>query len=140
MIKYKIPKEIIEQVDLSKGADVWTVKILRERLRIHLNEKEEADRLTLNYSESKCVVPSKVPNHQQNNQFRNPYRNPRWNMVTVALVSNSRARNPTMFDKPFGPPLKHCFYCQEEHLSEECSNFPNVEARRQRIRGNCSIV
>ena len=37
LIKSKIPVEIMEQLEISKGAEEWTVSLLRERLRIHLN-------------------------------------------------------------------------------------------------------
>ena len=31
LIKSKIPKEVMEQIEISKGIEKWTVKLLREK-------------------------------------------------------------------------------------------------------------
>ena len=46
LIKSKIPRDVMEQIELAKGTDVWTVKLLRDKLKIHLAAKEEAERQT----------------------------------------------------------------------------------------------
>ena len=46
LIKTKIPSEIMEQLELSKGFDEFTVELLRSRLMLHLYAKEESIRNT----------------------------------------------------------------------------------------------
>ena len=116
----------MEQLEIGKVDEKWTVKLLRNRLKVHLFAKEEAERQS--YSrESKSNI-NFTPN--RNNIPLNQY-NPRTlksrpkqinYSTTSTLASYTR---PTNFKRPIKsfPSSKTCRFCQGNHFLMNVKNI-----------------
>ena len=142
LIKSKIPKETLEQLEIGKGTDKWTVKLLRERLRIHLSAKEEAERQSssIDSKANSNLTPNRSnPNQTQTTQRYFGNRNRQMNYSTTAtLAAYPRTRNFTRPIKTFTF-AKVCRYCQSNHFSDECKKYSDVASRKARIQGCCFV-
>ena len=57
-------------------------------------------------------------------------------MSTEALMAGSKVQY-RFFEKRKA--FRSCRFCNGDHWNDECTRYPNIEARRQRIRGSCFI-
>ena len=140
LIKSKIPREIMEQLELAKGLEVWSVSLLREKLKVHLSAKEEAER--------QAALPMDVRNNSNKSlpvsNFPSPryqgYRNPKSNsFVTGALANTTTLVKPRSNNAITSMQKRQCVYCQGEHFSDECKKFPTIDSRKTLIKGRCFI-
>ena len=120
IITSKIPKEVLVQLEIQKGAKVmWTVSKLRELFNDYISAREKAEEHIGNgNSASGYTTPS-------------PLR-----FSTEALMAAPRIQS-RQFDRR--KPSIACRYCKGKHWNDECQNYPTVEARKQRIKGSCYI-
>ena len=127
LIKSKIPKETLEQLENGKGTDKWTVKLLRERLRIHLSAKEEAERQSssIDLKANSNFTPNRSnPSQTQATQRYFGNRNRQMNYsTTTTLAAYPRSRNFSRPIKTFTS-AKVCRYCQCNHFNVNVKGIP----------------
>ena len=131
VIKSKIPQEIMEQIEILKGDEEWTVKLLRDRLRHHLAAKEESSRLQSNANDYKGINPKSNPLTTGNfgtGGIGNNYRRSAPTSTTQALV--------TMNKQIWG---RSCAYCSGDHYSDECKKYSDLDSRRKRVKSCCYL-
>lgn len=116
IVTSKIPKDVLFQLEIQKGSKVqWSVDKLRELFKEHISARERAEQQ--NMTEHKAV-PQK-PTH----------------LTTEALVTGCKEPRSQNSFKTIPP----CRFCNEQHWSDECQRYPNLEARKQKIKGCCNI-
>ncbi|KAF0154889.1 MAG: Pao retrotransposon peptidase domain-containing protein [Ignavibacteria bacterium] len=145
LIQSKFPHEIMEQIELIKGDEDWTVALLRKRIKHHLSAKEESIRHQANSSTENRSTNNKPTNSSSYYSANRNYqaRYPKSNTITTtgALAANSKKANNSSrpFQKSQNTNKKHCVYCEGEHFSDECKEFPDLQTRRGKIKGRCFI-
>ena len=105
----------MEQIELAKGTDVWTVKLLREKLKIHLAAKEEAERQTNSPIENRPLAnKTSIAQNFSTSRFQG-FRNVKPNTtVTGSLFNSSRllkTNGPLINSFPVTY-KRLCLYCQ----------------------------
>ena len=121
MITSKLPKDVLIQLEVQKGAKTpWTVKELRERFNDYIAARERADQhVSTTKSES-------AGDHER------PLMSSAEALVAgVQSADNRKERKVHVYPR--------CKYCNENHWSDECEMYATVEARKQRIKGNCYL-
>ena len=114
MMTSKIPKEVLLQLQIQKGAKVnWTVSRLRELLNDYVSAKVDMDQ----------------QGHTEASSNASPARPLRGS--TEALVVGQKASQKQG--------NKICRFCNGNHWSDECRRYETAEERKQRIRGSCYI-
>ena len=119
MITSKIPKEVLIQLEIQKGAkNKWTVKELRELFNNYISARERAEQQfgtgkgEITGDSNKSMVSS-----------------------AEALVVGTQA----VAGKGEMKSSKKCRFCDAQHWSDECIKYPTTETRKQRIKGCCYI-
>lgn len=119
MITSKLPKEVLIQLEVQKGARTpWTVKELRERFNDYIAARERAEQHA-----------STAKSESAGDHERHLTSSAEALVAGVEATDNKRERK--VYPK--------CKYCDENHWSDECVKYATVEARKQRIRGSCYI-
>ena len=127
MIKSKIPKEIMAQIEMQKGKETWTVELLRESVRNNLKAHEVTESTALVKQESKVSSgKTTFPGKAIPSSLRS---------TTQVLLNNSN-RNVEKRNQQF---MKSCRYCQGPHFSDQCLKYSTPEMRKNRIKGCCFI-
>ncbi|MEW8544133.1 MAG: DUF1759 domain-containing protein, partial [Candidatus Thiodiazotropha sp.] len=112
----KIPKDVLLQLQIQKGAKVkWTVSRLRELLGDYISAREQTDQ--------QCNTESSDNSPSTSRMLRSS---------TEALVVGPRTSPRQGSDKS-------CRFCNGSHWSDECGRYVTAEERKQRIRGSCFI-
>ena len=108
------------QLEIQKGAkNKWTVSKLRDFLNDYVSAREKVEQ----------HANTGISSNRQ--QASHPLR-----MSTEALMAGLKVQyRPFEKRKAF----RSCRFCNGDHWNDECTRFPNIEARRQRIRGSCFI-
>ena len=120
IITSKIPKNVLVQLEIQKGAkNEWTVSKLRELFNDYISAREKAEEQT------------NVGNSANSHEPSPPLR-----PSAEALMAAPRIQS-RQFDRR--KPYVACRYCKGRHWNDECPNYPTVEARKQRIKGSCFI-
>lgn len=122
-IKSKLPFPVIVRLEEQRGTAVWDVATLRENLRKYLSIREAAEQnKTAQQPES-----NNSKNKTENKQIKSKFGT-NWKSTTEALFSGN-SRNP---------PTKGCAYCESStHWSDECTDYPTVNSRKGKLKGNC---
>ena len=117
MITSKLPKDVLIQLEVQKGARTpWTV---RERFNDYIVARERAE------------LHAGTANSEHARNHEKPLMSSAEALVAgVQVTDNKRARTK------FYP---KCKYCDENHWSDECAKYAIVEARKQKIKGSCFI-
>ena len=120
IITSKIPKDVLIQLEIQKGAKTkWTVTKLRELFNDYIAARERADQQSYSgVGETKYSLP------------RQPLG------TTEALISGSRV-SPRSNNRRWN--LPPCRYCNGSHWSDECLKYVTAESRKQRFRGCCFL-
>ena len=129
VVKSKIPKEIMERLEIEKGEDSWAMYLLRKRVQIHLSAKEEADRLANPQSQNEprrtplktlfdiSIGPSRNFNYRGNKGFS----------TTSAFATNPRIGRSFISNSNYPQSGKKCFYCQGNQFADECKKFSTLD-------------
>ena len=139
VIKSKFPKEILEQLEIQRGKEKWTVAKLRELLQLQIKAKEGATREVISSKNTNLFpqsrgspTPTFIPN-------RSGYtRNFRPHTTTQTLVSGSNARYSALPAKSC-PVAARCAFCSGSHWPDQCDKNTTVDARKSKIKGSCYI-
>ena len=131
MIKSKLPKEVLFQMELRKDPDTkWEVESLRKCLRSYIVARERSEQ------DSKPDVSSA-------NYFRGNIRNPpgrRYTKFESSIASNSNTAHSAealvATSKGNGYSDK-CRYCQNRHWSDECTKYKTTEDRKKQLKDSC---
>ena len=116
MVTSKIPKNVLIQLELQKGSKCeWSVSKLRELFNEYISARERAEQQAT--TENRYALP----------------KNPR--ITTEALISGNRSQRSYNLQQP----RTSCRYCNGEHWSDDCTVYPTLEGRKQRIKGSCFI-
>ena len=120
IITSKIPKDVLIQLEIQKGAKVkWTVSKLRELFNDYISAREKAEE------------------HIRAGSLASGYTtSPPLRLSAEALMAAPRIQS-RQFDRR--KPSMACRYCKGKHWNDECPNYPTVESRKQRIKGSCFI-
>ena len=131
MIKSKLPKDVLLQMELRKDPDTeWAVESLRKCLRSYIVARERSEQ------DSKPDVSSanyfsgniRNPPGRRYNKFERPVSS---NLNTAhsaeALVATSKGNGYS--DK--------CRYCQNRHWSDECTKYKTAEDRKKQLKDSC---
>ena len=122
MITSKLPKDVLFQLEVQKGARAkLTVNELRERLNDYVAARERAE-------QNACAV--KTEESENLHKPRIHVSSAEALVAGVQVTDNKRER------KKFHP---RCRYCEETHWSDECTTYRTVEARKQKIKGSCYL-
>lgn len=122
MITSKIPKEVLIQLEIQKGAcNKWTVKELRELFKQYIAARERAEQ---QFSPTKSESTGE------------PYKPMIMVSSAEALVAgaqgvSNRKEKPTLSSR--------CRFCDGYHWSDECPRYTTMDARKQRIKGCCYL-
>jgi len=140
MLTSKLPKPVLTQLEIQKGAkNKWSVVKLRELLHDYICAKERADQQTT--AEEK---PSASQGHfsnssstykkgQGNVRYHHETKPPR--MSAEALFTGQREASGGY--QPRKSYKNLCRYCEGKHWSDECRRFRTVEERKEKIKGSC---
>ena len=114
------PKDALVQLEIQKGArNKWTVRKLRDLLNDYVSAREKAEQ----------HANTGISTNRQ--QASHPLR-----LSTEALISGPKAQyRPYEKSKVF----RSCRFCNGNHWNDECTRYPTIEARKQKIRGSCFI-
>ena len=123
MITSKIPREVLIQLEIQKGARTkWTVHVLRELFNDYVAARERAEQ---NFSTGKTEL-------TEESHYKP--------MVTVSsaetLMAGAQRANNRMERKTLS---SRCRFCDGYHWSDECQKYTTMAARKQRIKGSCYI-
>ena len=123
MITSKIPREVLIQLEIQKGARTkWTVHVLRELFNDYVAARERAEQ---NFSTGKTEL-------TEESHYKP--------MVTVSsaetLMAGAQRANNRMERKTLS---SRCRVCDGYHWSDECQKYTTMAARKQRIKGSCYI-
>lgn len=117
MITSKIPKEVLIQLELQKGArNKWSVKELRELFNNYVAARERAEQ-----------------NHGTTKGETTEDYNKSMVSSAEALIVGSKAVGGKVENR-FST---NCRFCNAHHWNDECSEYDTAEKRKQRIRGCC---
>ena len=117
MITSKIPKEVLIQLELQKGArNKWTIRELWELFSNYVVARERA----------------KQNHYTAKGETREDYYK---SMVSSAeaLIVGSQAVGGKV-EKRFSA---NCRFCNASHWSDECTKYDTTEKRKQKIKGCC---
>ena len=116
MITSKIPKEVMIQLELQKGAkNKWSVRELRELFNNYVVAREKAEQ---NHGTTKGETTE--------NYYKSTVSS------AEALVVGSQAVGGKVESRS-----NICRFCNASHWSDECSIYDTVEKRKERIKGCC---
>lgn len=122
MITSKIPKEVLIQLEIQKGArNKWTVKELRELFNNYIAARERAEQQSGSgkiESTGQSYTPMVMVNSAE------------------ALVAGAQGFGNRKERKTFST---KCRFCDGYHWSDECPKYTTMESRKQRIKGSCYI-
>ena len=112
IITAKLPKDILVQLEIQKGAkNKWTIGLLRELFNDCVSAREKAEQhINTGISTSR---------HQASHPLR---------LSTEALVVGAQSKV-----------FRSCRFCNGNHWNDECTKYPTNETRKQKIRGSCFI-
>ena len=114
MMTSKIPKDVLLQLQIQKGAKVnWTVSRLRELLNDYVSAMEEKDH----------------QGHTEASSNASPARSLRGSTETLVVGQKASQKQGN----------KTYRFCNGNHWSDECRIYETAEERKQRIRGSCYI-
>ena len=114
MLTSKIPKDVLFQLQIQRGANVdWTVTRLRELLNDYVSNREDSEQ------QGHTDISSSTSTAR-------PLRS-----STEALMVNQRTSQRQN--------NRNCRFCSGNHWSDECRRYQTVDERKQRIRGSCYI-
>ena len=109
IMKSKIPEDVFLQLDIQKGTqNKWSVKRLRESLNNYIHAMETAEQLS-------CSSKTEDTNRPL---FRS---------------SANKPRSPQS-QSSYQHYILQCRYCNGNHWSDQCVEFPTAEGRRNKIR------
>ena len=120
IITSKLPKAVLVQLEMQKGArNRWTVDRLRDLLNDYVSAREKAEQHTnTGLSSNRLQTPQ-------------PLR-----MSAEALMAGPKSvYRPNERSKIF----KSCRFCNGNHWNDECTRYPTIEARKQKIKGSCFL-
>ena len=119
MITAKLPKDVLTQLELQKGARTkWTVGELRESLNDYISARERSEQ---------HASSSKAEDAESQDK---------------AMISSAEALMGVQIERGNKERKKQfptCKYCDENHWSDECTSYTTVESRKKKIKGNCFI-
>ena len=118
LITSKLPKQTMLQLEMKRGKEPWSVKLLRESLSNYVSAKEATDRQSVSVSK-----------HNDQERARTG--------TSGARHETSSAQSLVLNAKVHKPPK--CWYCQESHFTDECKKFFSLESRKQKVQGKCFI-
>lgn len=122
MITSKIPKDVLIQLEIQKGAcNKWTVKELRELFKQYIAARERAEQ---QFSPTKSESTGE------------PYKPMIMVSSAEALVAgaqgvSNRKEKPTLSSR--------CRFCDGYHWCDECPRYTTMDVRKQRIKGCCYL-
>ncbi|XP_070552476.1 uncharacterized protein [Ptychodera flava] len=125
--------EVLFQLELQNGSrEKWTVCKLRELLERYVMAAEATDRQTShNFPSTKDkATPKKSPSASK--------------LYAESSVSSAQAlvigeRGPTHQASEKLNPKKRCHFCEQHHWSDEWTKYSTVEARKEKVKGQCYI-
>ena len=134
MIKSKVPKDVLLQLELQKGSDhEWTLTELRERLRAYIVARERAEHDSKQEPQRRWDQKQGFQSANKNeNKFTKQYErqstSPRHYISAESLISGDRKVNGYA-DK--------CRYCANRHFSDECTKFKTLVERKKVLKDSC---
>ena len=123
MIPSKIPREVLIQLEIQKGArNKWTVKALRELFNDYVATRERAEQnfgaCKIESTEESSYKPMVMVSSAET-------------LMAGAQRASNRMERKTLSSR--------CRFCDGYHWSDECPKYTTMEARKQRIKGSCYI-
>ena len=112
IMKSKIPEDVFLQLDIQKGnQNKWSVKRLRESLNNYINAMETVEHLS--YSGKTKDT----------------------NQPLFGSLSNKPGSPQSLYQHY----ILQCRYCNGNHWSDQCVEFPTPEDRRNKIKDSCYL-
>ena len=114
IMKSKIPEDVFLQLDIPKGTqNKWSVKWLRESLNNYIHAMETVEQMS-------CAGKAEDTNRPL---FRS---------------SSNKPRSPQS-QSSYQHYILQCRYCNGNHWSDQCVEFPTAKDRRNKIRDSCYL-
>ena len=114
LLQTKLPRHVLARLEEYKNNDNdWTVKNLRKELKRYIAAQEMGSRLLTMQNEA-----SRENRSQERNKFTR--------QTTASFHVGEK-------------PKRKCIYCGQDHWSDECKDYPDIESRKKQIRGCCYI-
>ena len=114
IMKSKIPEDVFLQLDIQKGTqNKWSVKRLRESLNNYIYAVETVEQLS-------CSGKT-----EDNNR-------------PLFRLTANRPRSPQS-QSSYQHYILQCRYCNGNHWSDQCVEFPTAEDRKNKIRDSCYL-
>ena len=121
MTKSKLPRSILEDIEQMKDEEEeWTVKSFRKRLNKKINALEAAD---LQISLYKKTDESTI--------LTSSYR--------LAEDSSHSTGEMLLSSELKKRREQRCIFCEGRHWSDECRSYPDIAARKEKIKDRCYI-
>ena len=113
----KIPKKVLIQLELQKGArNKWTIRELRELFNNYVVARERA---------------------KQNNGTAKGVTTEDYYESMVSSAEALIVRSQAVGGKVENRFSANCRFCNLSHWSDECTKYDTAEKRKQRIKGSC---
>ncbi|XP_062602892.1 uncharacterized protein LOC134264633 [Saccostrea cucullata] len=129
MIITKLPKEARLQLELQKGKkEKWTVQKLRIFLDNYIAARESTYTENVAGHEEQPARSTSPPGMSDVNE--RTYTSAE---ALTTLFQGSQTRNK------YGRKHHICIFCEQNHWSDECTDFRTIDERKQKIRGRCYI-
>ncbi|XP_045216914.2 uncharacterized protein LOC123566652 [Mercenaria mercenaria] len=140
IIKSKLPKEVLLQLEIQKGTTKeWTLIFLRERINQYIVARERTDQ-----DDKRSTQHDKAPPINRYRQNTNDIDDKTLYKTKFSSESSSGYRKSSsemLLAQDRKAEVKYsarqCRYCEQMHWSDECPNYRTIEERKQRIKGSC---
>ena len=139
MICTKIPKEVLRQLEIKKGANTeWTVETLRCSLRDYILACEKAERGTSFTREERPSILNIRNAVRDSRSTFTPRRSENFDDSKHSYHSSAEA----LFASERAPRKQNsnnlkCRYCRKTHWSDECKQYATVDERKKKLKGCC---
>lgn len=135
MIKSKLPKDVLLQLELRKDPDIeWKVDSLRKCLCTYIvaRERSEQDSKT-----DVCGANSWGANSSSgNNRNQQGTRSVKYEKQSPSSFNTTHSAEALVAAKGNGYSDK-CRYCQNRHWSDECTKYRTLEERKKQLKDCC---
>ena len=125
LVKSKLPRSVIARLEEYKDDEEtpWDLETIRKGLKKFVTAQEAGERqMSFNNGQPSNENSYNETPLVENQGRRRPYVS---KYTTGALHAGSRPRS--------------CVYCSENHWSDECKSYSEIESRKRRLHGRCFV-
>jgi hypothetical protein len=127
LVLSKLPKYVRMELNRLNGSNKWTLPKLREMLRVEIVARTRSERQFTGAS-SKDEGEEKPEKSKGNGSKRSP----KGTATTLMVQSDKRSTPAGAKRRP-----AVCVFCEEGHMSWECTKYATSEARLGQLKGRC---